>query len=96
MIKAINHEEILTRGALLCGCDDFVFVRCISCNQQYLYNQEDLKLYLDPEDLSDYELNIESESDSACTGCGRTNWDFEELEESDLSQVKDGSWAWAL
>ena len=95
-MKALNHTEISKNGASLCESDDFVFVQCTNCEQQYLYNQETLMLYLNPNDLTVSELNIETVSESSCTGCKSNRWDFEDIPDSDFNKVQSGPWVWAI
>lgn len=94
-MKASNFTEIEKRGARICGNDDLIFVACTKCGQQYLYNQETLVLYTDPQDLSISELNIASADSSLCIGCADPNWDFEEIPELKKHEVESGLWRWA-
>ena len=87
---------IKRRGGFLCGNDDFAIVRCTFCRCQYLYNEEVLQLYLDPNDLSRRALYDQCEDMPPCRDCGLRDWDIEESPQDDLTGVADGPWAWAL
>lgn len=88
-----NYSEIARRGAADTTDADFVVVQCVHCDRQYLYDEEVLRLYPDPEDLRKYALNIVGE-DVSCVGCGRLDWDWIELD-ADSEEVRNGPWGWA-
>lgn len=90
----INIAEIARRGGVVESDADFVVVRCIQCEAQFLYEEESLVVYFDPDDLSRRVLNIGGDSLSACPECDDRNWDFFNIE-SDL-EVRCGRWGWVL
>lgn len=87
-----NYREISRRGAHTADAD-FVVVQCANCERQYLYDEEILRLYADPEDLRQHSLNIQGE-DVPCVGCGRLDWDWIVLD-ADAEEVRNGPWGWA-
>lgn len=94
MFRIYNHKVIEQRGGFLCGNDDFHIVQCTTCGCQYLYNNEMIHLYHNPDDLSQVTYDIEGQHSLACRCCGKHDWDFEELGENDEQKVKQGPWAW--
>lgn len=88
-----NHAEIQRRGGQPTSDSDFVVVACASCGHQYLYDEELLQLYIDPEDLSVRYLNGGKEWPN-CSGCSAAHWDFSELD-AESHEVAKGPWAWA-
>ena len=88
-----NHQAIAKRGGVVGGDDDFVVVACGTCGRQYLYNEETLDFYVDPDDLSRRVVSTD-DLHLACLGCGTK--DFEErLLDPESPELQRGPWAWA-
>jgi hypothetical protein len=62
----INTTAIARRGGTVCSDADFVVVQCTKCSAQFLYDEESLILYFDPQNLSRQTLNIQSVSLLPC------------------------------
>ncbi len=90
----INIAEIAGRGGIVDSDADFVIVQCTKCRAQFLYDEESLILYFDPEDLSRRVLNIESDSLGACPQCANTEWDFSSCDHE--TETESGRWGWAV
>ena len=91
----IDEREFRKRGGCVCGDDDFVVVELTCCKVQCLHNEETLQFYLDPERLSDCHLFIEGHPAPPCPRCGRTDWDFADVDLS-LDQIRAGPWGWLI
>ncbi len=92
--RANNHEEIKKRGGVHCGNDDFEIVKCTICKCQYLYNNETLEIYTNPDDLSERFINTEGIKIPPCRNCSNESWDFEEIQSSQIHHVEKGPWSW--
>jgi DNA-directed RNA polymerase subunit RPC12/RpoP len=90
----INDTEIARRGGQVYGDEDFVVVQCTRCSAQFLYDEEILLLYPDPQDLSRQVLNIHSDTPLPCPQCGDEDWDFTNCESE--AEVRGGRWGWIL
>lgn len=94
-IYLTNTQEIAARGGHVLGDDDFVVVVSNCCGRQWLYDEEVLRLFTDPADLSQPILNIEGEAPETCPSCGEKGWNFgNSLSSHD--DVEAGPWSWAL
>ena len=78
------------------GDDDFEIVACTTCGCQYLYNDEVLQLYYDPNDLQKVYFYFDGEDIPPCRECGTQNWSYEELNADDEVKVASGPWSWTL
>ena len=92
----IDNLAVQRRGGITCGNDDFSVVRCTKCGSQYLYNDEILQLYLDPNDATVSVLYAKGEHIPPCRGCGDGNWTIDEIPDDESAMVMDGPWAWAI
>ena len=90
----ININAIAQRSGKEHSDADFMVVQCTQCGTQFLYDEERLILYSDPEDLSRQILNIEPASPLPCPQCRAIAWDFKQCE-SEVA-VRDGRWGWIL
>ena len=89
----INTHAIAQKGGLVDSDDDFVVVACTKCGTQFLYNEETLLGYYDPEDLKRTFLDTTIDC-PPCPSCGDEDWDFTICDSE--SAVRDGRWAWIL
>jgi hypothetical protein len=90
----INTTAIAERGGLVYSDADFVVVACTKCGTQFLYDEEALILYSDPQDLSRQRLNIRAASPFHCPHCGDADWDYTNCDSE--ADVRDGPWGWVL
>lgn len=90
----INTAKIAGRGGVVASDADFVVVRCKKCGAQFLYDEESLAFYFDPEDLSRRALNVGGDSLGRCPECDDRDWDFSKID-SDL-EVRCGRWGWVF
>jgi hypothetical protein len=90
MIQAYNHKAIADRGAEMCGNDDFRVVRYKQCGYQYLHEAEVGFVYPDPKDMSKHFFMWKDEPHPSCSGCGKPDWSFEEIEDEERERVKRG------
>jgi hypothetical protein len=90
----INPTAIAQRGGTVYSDADFVVVQCTKCGAQFLYDEESLILYPNPQDLSRQVLNIQSAAPLPCPQCGDVDWDFTSCESD--AEVRDGRWGWIL
>ena len=87
-----NTSEIKKRGGSVLSDSGFVVIACCCCLQQYLYDEELLRIYLSPVDLTVTTLDIDGER-LPCVGCGDTEWSHDVLD-LDSEAVAAGQWAW--
>ena len=90
----INTTAIAQRGGTVYSDADFVVVQCTKCGAQFLYDEESLILYSDPQDLSRQVLNIQSAGPLPCPQCDEADWDFTNCESD--AEVRGGRWGWIL
>jgi hypothetical protein len=93
----INIDLIAQRGGLVDSDDDFVVVACTKCGAQFLYNEETLVVYSEPQDLSRRFLNVMPPVTPACPrcpDCDDADWDFIYCQSE--AEVRRGRWGWIL
>ncbi|MGV3756194.1 MAG: hypothetical protein ACO1QS_12500 [Verrucomicrobiota bacterium] len=88
----INRKAIALRGGLDYSDADFSVVQCTHCNAQFLYDEEILTIYFDPQELSKNLLI--AQPCSPCPSCGDADWDFIKCDSEKV--VRDGRWSWVL
>ncbi len=89
---ALDYNVISRRGASICSDADLVIVACTKCGSHFLYDEETLTLWPDPDHLDQTMLNIEPSR--PCPGCNAKDWDFTYCQsETDIAR---GPWRWAL
>lgn len=88
----LDYNRISRQGASLCSDADLVIVACTKCGSQFLYDEETLTIWPNPDRLDLTILNIEP--GGPCPHCKATDWDFTYCDSE--SAVAAGPWGWAL
>jgi hypothetical protein len=88
----LDYNTIRRRGACICSDADLVIVACTKCGGQFLYDEETLTLWPDPDKLDQTMLNIEP--GRPCPRCNATDWDFVYCQSE--AAVAVGPWQWTL
>ena len=90
---ADNIVEFVRRGGVVYTDTRLVAVRCCECARAFLLDEGSGRLFLDPTDLD----AIADEDDAMpCPGCGRADWELEDVPGGELETFTRGHWGFSF
>jgi hypothetical protein len=92
--RAENIAEFVRRGGALYGDSRLVGVLCCDCRRPFLLDESDGRVFLDPADLR--RVADDEDDDLPCPGCGRADWEVEDVPAHELTGFVRGRWAFAF
>lgn len=90
---AENIVEFVRRGGVVFTDTRLVAVRCCDCARAFLLDEGSGRLFLDPSDLR---AIAEEDDPIPCPGCGRSEWDLEDVPDHELEHFSRGRWGFSF